>query len=110
MNETRREFIARAVGTLGAVGIVAAAPTPARACLVGKWEVRCPNGHDDIVDQVTCNHSCQKCGAKAFSDGVGLVVCPRGHANRVSTGNSDQRDQWLQSYKCPQDSLECRLD
>ncbi len=107
MNKTRREFIAKVVGTIGAAGIIVAAPNPALACLVGTWKVRCPKGHDDIVEEITCNHTCEKCGAKALSDGVGDVVCPGGHANHVSTGNRKERGKWLQSLKCSKCGKEC---
>ncbi len=110
MNKARREFIVRVVGTIGAVGVIVAAPSPARACLAGKWKVRCPRGHDDIVEDVTCNHACEKCGAKAFSDGVGDVVCPDGHANHVSTGNRNERDKWLQRLKCSKCGKECCIE
>ena len=107
MNKTRREFIVRVVGTIGAVGVIVAAPSPAWACLAGTWKVRCPKGHDDIVEDITCNHTCEKCREKAFSDGVGDVVCPDGHANHVSTGNRNERDKWLRSLKCSKCGKEC---
>ena len=109
INKTRREFIARVTGIIGAVGIIVAAPGPARACLAGTWKVRCLRGHVDIVDDITCNHKCEKCGEKAFSDGVGDVVCPDGHANPVSTGNRNERDKWLQSLKCSKCGKGCRI-
>lgn len=107
MDKTRREFIAKVFGTMGAVGAILVAPSSAWACLAGTWKVRCPKGHDDIVEDITCNHTCEKCGEKAFSDGVGNVVCPDGHANRVSTGNRNERDNWLQSLKCSKCGKEC---
>src|SRR5215813_2320992 len=112
MNKTRREFIAIAVGTVGAVGIVVATPSQARACLYGKWKVRCPDGHIDIVDEVTCNHTCEKCPKKAFVDGEGDVVCPNGHVNHVRTGNRNERDKWIDSLKCRQPGCgkECNMN
>ena len=107
MNKSRREFIARVIGTIGAVGIIVVAPSPAWACLAGTWKVRCPKGHDDIVEDITCNHTCEKCNTKAFSDGVGDIVCPDGHANPVRTGNRNEREKWLQSLKCSKCGKEC---
>lgn len=47
--------------------------------LEGTFIVRCPNGHDDQVENITHNHDCEKCGAKAVDDGRANVVCPDGH-------------------------------
>jgi hypothetical protein len=52
-------------------------------CLEGTWIVRCPRGHDDQVDDITCNHDCEKCGLKSVDGGTADVVCPDGHATRV---------------------------
>jgi hypothetical protein len=110
MNKSRRKFIARVVGTTGAIGVIMAAPNPARACLAGRWKVRCSNGHDDIVKDITCNHTCEKCRVKTFSEGVGDVVCPDGHANHVSTGNRNEQSKWLQSLKCSKCGKECCIE
>lgn len=107
MNQTRREFSARALKTIGAIGLIVAAPNAAWACLAGTWKVRCSKNHDDTVEDITCNHRCKTCGEKAFSEGVGTVVCPAGHANHVSTGNRNEQDKWLQSLKCSVCGKEC---
>ena len=103
MNESRREFLVGVVGTIGAAGIIVAAPSPARACMYGKWIVRCPNGHDDVVTEGTCQHVCEKCGTQVFSGDVVTVVCPAGHPNRVHTGDA------MRSWKCSC-GRECRRD
>src|SRR5882724_11000423 len=87
MNKTRRTFVSGLLGAIGGASVILATPSAVRGCLVGKWKVRCPNKHCDIVDDVTCNHTCDTCHVKAFSDGVGDVVCPDGHVNHVSTGS-----------------------
>ena len=110
MNHTRRTVLVRLISSVGATSFMAGAPLRARACLLGKWKVRCPNGHDDIVDDVTCNHACETCHANALSGGVGNVVCPNGHASHVSTGDRNEQDKWLQSFKCPTCGFECRID
>src|SRR6266404_3939426 len=101
MTITRRKLLATLVAKVGAVGILVTAANSARACMWGTWKVRCPNGHDDIVTQGTCNHRCEKCGAQAFAAGAGYIVCPKGHANLVQTGTSRNQNEVLQSYKCP---------
>ena len=104
MNKTRREFIATVVGTIATAGIIVVASSPARACLYGKWKVRCPNGHDDIVDAGTCQHVCEKpgCGRQVFSGHAVTVVCPIGHPNRVDTGTYPQKHgkPVMESYRC----------
>ena len=100
MQSSRREFIASTLGTISGVGFIVARPEHARACLVGTWWVRCPNGHIDTVEDVTCNHDCEKCPARAFSNGNGTVVCPVGHNNYVQTGSSSERRRWLKTYRC----------
>lgn len=100
MQSTRREFIASILGTLSAVGLILSQPDQARACLVGTWWVRCPKGHVDTVEDVTCNHDCEKCDTNAFSNGNGTVVCPVGHNNYVRTGSRWERGKWLKSYRC----------
>jgi len=107
---TRRSVLAALVAQAGSISVLVNTSAPAWACLWGRWKIRCPNGHDDIVTQGTCQHQCETCGAQAFDHGAVRIVCPNGHATLVQTGTShDQRDL-LQSYKCPQDHLECRLD
>jgi hypothetical protein len=108
MNKTRREFIARLVGTTGAVGVMLAAPSRARACLAGTWHVQCPNGHIDTVTGGTCQHKCEKCGVQVFSGNDVTVVCRNGHPNRIRTGACDS-SHCTTSYICPQDNTDCRL-
>ena len=110
VNTSRRQLLSRMYGVTGFALAVMLVPRSARACLVGRWKVRCPNGHVDVVEEVTCNHTCEKCGVVAFSGGVGQVVCPKGHSNQVTTGDKSGRAQWLCSFKCRVDGLECRLD
>jgi hypothetical protein len=109
MTLSRRKLLLDLPIRFAAVGLLTFWYEPAHACLAGRWKVRCPNGHDDIVDQVTCNHNCDECGAQAFKDGEGNVVCPNGHVNHVVTGNRDQQDRWIQSLNCAQCNAECRL-
>jgi hypothetical protein len=104
MLTTRRDFIARLAGTIGAVGVIVAVPNVAHACLGGTWVVRCSNGHDDTVTEGTCQHVCEKCGVQVFSGDVVTVVCPVGHANRVDTSDG------IGSYKCATCHRECRRD
>src|SRR5665213_1284124 len=85
MKNTRREFIKKLVGTIGAVGIIVVFPSEARACLYGTWHVQCPRGHIDTVTDGTCQHRCEKCGLQVFSGNVVTVVCRNGHANRITT-------------------------
>jgi hypothetical protein len=106
---TRRNLISTLFAKIGAVAILASVPYSAMACLCGTWFVRCPNGHVDQVDKVTCQHECEKCGAQAFSGGDVTVVCPNGHDNRlVNTGNRDQTSQWASSLRCRTCGAECR--
>lgn len=109
MKKIGRKFSTRLISALGAVCLIMTSFDLALGCLAGTWKVRCPKGHDDIVEQITCNHICEKCGAKAFTDGNGYIVCPDGHANHVKTGNRNQRDKWLLSYKCEKCGKECCL-
>ncbi len=67
-----------------------------RHSLYGKWHVRCPGGHVDVVADGTRQHKCQTCGKQCFVDGKVTVMCPSGHANTVSLDDVDV----LQSYKC----------
>src|ERR1043166_3980311 len=108
MNTTRREFMARAVGATGAVGVIMAAPSAAQACMYGQWAVMCPNGHVDMVDEGTCQHKCERCGVQAFSDNVVTVVCRNGHPNRITTGAAN-REQITQHYLCSVCKTDCRL-
>jgi hypothetical protein len=103
----RRGFLATLVARVVWVGIVVGTPGAASACLVGKWRVRCPNGHDDIVDEITCNHNCEKCHALAFNDGEGNIVCPNNHVNHVSTGSTGERGKWMRSHPCSRCGEEC---
>ena|SRR6516164_4947691 len=82
MTVSRRFWIKR---TGVAVGIMALATTVwgYDGFLRGTWIVRCPNGHNDQVEDITRNHDCEKCGAKAVSGGSANVVCPVGHATHV---------------------------
>lgn len=97
-SRTRRHFIKALVALVGSSTVLLANPLVARACLYGTFIVRCRNGHDDIVEDGTCNHDCEKCGVKAFSNGEGYIVCPSGHANYVQTGTS--RRTAMTSYRC----------
>ena len=108
MIKTRRDFIARLLETSGAFGIALAMPRPAKACLYGKWKVRCPNGHDNMVDDGTCQHKCKNCRVQAFSGNDVTVVCRNGHPNRITTGAGD-RDHITQHYTCPSCHTDCRL-
>lgn len=47
--------------------------------LEGTWIVRCPNGLDDQVEDITRNHNCEKCGTKAVNNGRANVVCGLDH-------------------------------
>ena len=107
---SRRHFLSSLIGAIGAVGILLSVPTRAHACLYGTFKVRCPNGHVDIVEDGTCNHNCDKCGAKAFTEGEGDLVCPDGHVNHVRTGSSRNRNDVTTSVKCRICRKECRID
>ena len=108
--KSRREFLGSLIGVFGAAAIVLTVPTHAQACLYGTFKVRCPNGHIDIVEDGTCNHTCEKCGAKAFTEGEGDLVCPDGHVNHVRTGSSRRREDVTRSVKCRTCGKECKLD
>lgn len=107
---SRRRFVTSMLGALGAIGITLTVPTRASACLYGKFKVRCPNGHVDIVEDGTCNHTCEKCDVKAFTEGEGDLVCPDGHVNHVRTGSSRRREDVTTSVKCRTCGKECRVD
>jgi hypothetical protein len=97
---TRRNLIITSLVKFSAVAALLSAGRSARACLVGTWKVRCPNGHVDTVSQVTCNHNCETCGTAAVSNGEGNIVCPAGHVNHVVTGDRDHQDSWIRSHTC----------
>jgi len=107
MTMTRRELIATLAAKIAAFGIIVASPSAARACLIGTWKVRCLNGYDNFVDQITCNHTCEKCHAQALKDGEGNIMCPNNHINHVSTGNSGEKGRWIRSYACSTCKAEC---
>jgi hypothetical protein len=72
--------------------------------LIGTWVVRCQNGHDNMVSNVTINHSCETrgCGIKSVSEGAAWVVCPR---------NKDHCD-WVsgitKQHECETCGAQCR--
>ena len=62
---------------------------------------------------VTRDRKCSRCHQGVFTGGhdAVTVMCPKGHRNVVKiTGTREQKDQWVNSFKCPQDGLQCRLD
>lgn len=69
-------------------------------CLMGTWIVRCRNGHDDRVDDITCNHDCDHCDDKSVTDGAANVVCPLGHVSIVGGVTT--------THACPTCGRECR--
>jgi hypothetical protein len=83
---TRRN-VTKLVAACGLAAMLFAAPIAARAdgFLVGTWKVRCENGHDDQVEDITRNHTCEHsgCGKKSVDGGKAKVVCPDGHATQV---------------------------
>ncbi len=87
--------------------VVMSAPFPSSAqipeegFLEGKFKVRCPLGHDDIVSGITHNHTCEKGPHKSVVKGSAILVCPDGHMNPV--GNITR------SHKCWICEKECRL-
>ena len=81
-------------------------PGTARACLYGKWWVKCPNGHVDMVDDGTCSHKCERCGLQVFRGNQVTVVCPNGHANTIDTGACGRA---CTSYKCETCGSDCRV-
>jgi len=107
---TRRSAVATLAVMAGAIGVLVRTSNFAWACLWGKWKIRCPNGHDDIVTRGTCQHLCETCGTQAFNNGAVRIVCPNNHATLVQTGTSHDQKNVLQSFKCPIDHLECRID
>lgn len=103
---TRRDIITR---MLGITSVIVAVPNYAEACLYGKWNVRCPNGHIDTVTDGTCQHKCEKCRAQVFSGKDVTVVCRNGHSSRITTGDCG-RSTCTTSYICPKCGIDCRLD
>ena len=78
----RRGMLKLAVGAAG-FALLASTRAAAVGFLRGTWIVRCPNGHDDQVDDITRNHDCETCDAKSVDGGSANVVCPDGHATHV---------------------------
>lgn len=99
MEITRRQAIVVAAAS-GLAPLLGLAPY-ARAddkhhALHGKWHVKCPDGHVDIVTDGTKQHKCEKCGKQCFVDGKVTVVCPSMHDNVVDLKDVDV----LETYKC----------
>jgi hypothetical protein len=73
-----------------------------RRALYGKWRVRCPLGHVDVVTDGTRQHECEhtvhgkKCNRQCFVNNKVTVMCPKGHANVIDLADVDV----LTSYKC----------
>jgi hypothetical protein len=67
-----------------------------RHALYGKWHVRCPAGHVDVVTDGTRQHKCDRCKKQCFVGGKVILMCPKGHANEVKLDDVDV----LRSYKC----------
>lgn len=109
MKITRRGCLAAATKMAGAICVIVAFPTEARACLYGTWHVQCPAGHINQVDQGTCQHKCEQCGRQVFDGNVVTVVCKNGHPNRITTGAGDKQNV-TQHYICPTCKTDCRLD
>ena len=72
--------------SLSVVAVLALAPDAwaDSGMLIGTFKVRCPAGHDDIVEGITRNHDCETCDAKSVDSGKAMVVCPIGHATQVA--------------------------
>ena len=70
--------------------------------LEGTWIVQCPNGHRDVVDGITNDHSCDECGLATVGDGDANVLCRNGHVSWVSGVT--------EGHPCPNCGQECRLD
>ena len=106
--------ISRRKASVGvATAAVAFHPLASWACLNGKWKIRCPNGHDDFVRDITCNHRCERCRRMAFENGEGNVVCPDGHVNHVKTGtDAELCTLGIESLICsaPGCGKNCRFD
>lgn len=50
--------------------------------LEGTYYVRCKNGHDDKVEDITRNHDCETCGEQSVDGGTAILVCPDGHGGK----------------------------
>jgi hypothetical protein len=102
---TRRGFI-RLAGACGLVllfGVGRPATAENRHALYGKWHVRCPRMHVDIVTDGTKQHKCEKCGDQCFVNGSVTVMCPNKHPNKIALGSVDV----LTNYKCRRCKAEC---
>jgi len=108
MDTNRRDFLRKLLWTSGAVSLVLSIPGRASACLYGNWLVRCPNGHLNIITDITCNRTCETCGALSVVNGEAVVMCPNSHANHVISGMREEREKWVMSYKCHICGQECR--
>lgn len=107
MRITRREAVVAAVAAgLGSVATLAshAMADGKRHALVGKWHVRCPNKHVDVVTQGTRQHKCEECGKQCFVNGKVTVMCPKGHANELDLNGEDV----VKSFKCRTCGAECQ--
>jgi len=80
---TRRDTIKMAaVAGVASVGVLMIpSPAAAEGFLEGTWIVRCEDGHDDKVEDITRNHTCE-CGKKSVDGGTAIVVCPDGHGGK----------------------------
>ena len=55
--------------------------------LEGTYIVRCANGHDDQVEDITRNHDCEHDDdLKSVDDGRANLVCPDGHGDNHVEG------------------------
>lgn len=102
---TRRGFIwlAGACGLVLLCGVGRPVAAENRHALGGKWHVKCPDGHVDIVTKGTKQHKCETCGKQCFVNGKVTVVCPNKHPNVIDLGPIDV----LRSYKCTTCQAEC---
>src|SRR5262249_27821308 len=87
---TRRDAIkmTAAAAVAGVAALVVPSRASAEGFLEGTFIVRCKNGHDDKVENLTRNHTCEHEGGglKSVDGGTAIVVCPDGHGgpeNRV---------------------------
>jgi hypothetical protein len=105
MQITRRQAIVSAATSAFLVLTAFARPGSAenRHALYGKWHVRCPDGHVDVVTQGTRQHKCETSGEQCFVNEGVTVMCPKGHANVVDLRPVDV----LRSYKCTVCGVEC---
>jgi len=99
MKTTRRQAIRTAI-TSGSIAFLKFTPLAwadnKRHALYGKFHVRCPNKHVDIVTDGTKQHKCEKCGKQCFVDQKVTLVCPAQHDNIVDLSGVDV----LKTYKC----------